>query len=193
MSGPAIRSKGDLMTRFFVAATIVLLSGAFTLGQSTNQQKGPFPGRPQSGRESPLGVYLGRLSANKYGADSTSNRYGVHGSPYSSRSIHNPYGTHGRAVRNPYAGSQSSPILIGEDGTYLGRLNSNRYDPDSTSNPYGVYGSPYSSKSINNPYGRYGSRYSSESSRNPYATKAPRLFAPSFESRALDLLEKPSP
>ncbi len=83
--------------------------------------------------------------------------------------------------------------MIGEDGTYLGRLNSNRYDPESTSNPYGVYGSRYSSKSINNPYGRYGSRYSPESARNPYATKAPKLFAPSFESRALDLLKKRSP
>ena len=110
-----------------------------------------------------------------------------------SRSINNPYGTHGRAVRNPYARSQSSPVLIGEDGTYLGRLNSNRYDPESTSNPYGVYGSRYSSKSINNPYGRYGSRYSPQSARNPYATKAPRLFVPSFESRALDLLKKRSP
>ena len=91
-------------------------------------------------------------------------------------------------------------MLIGEDGTYLGRLNSNQYDPESTSNPHGVYGSPYSAKSINNPYGRYGSRYSSESARNPYATKAPKLFAPSFESRALapqgpilDLLRKQSP
>ena len=181
------------MTRFFVAATTILLSGAFLLGQATNQRKDQLLNRPQTGQESPHGAYLGRLSANKYGADSTSNRYGVHGSPYSSRSINNPYGTHGRAVRNPYACSQSSPVLIGEDGTYLGRLNSNRYDPESTSNPYGVYGSRYSSKSINNPYGRYGSRYSPESARNPYATKAPKLFAPCFKSQALDLLKKRSP
>ena len=188
------------MHRILVAATVILLSGAFTLGQSTNQRKDRLLNRPQTGQESPRGAYLGRLSANPYGADSTSNRYGAHGSPYSSRSINNPYGTHGRAVRNPYARSQSSPALVGEDGTYLGRLNSNRYDPESTSNPHGVYGSPYSTKSINNPYGPYGSRYSSQSARNPYAMKAPKLFAPSFESRALapqspilDPLQKQSP
>ncbi len=176
------------MNRLAVVATTILLSGALLQGQSDTQ------------RESRLGEYLGRYSANKYAADSTSNQYGVHGSPYSGRSINNPYGTLGRAVRNPYARSQSSPVLIGEDGTYLGRLNSNRYDPESTSSAYGVYGSPYSSKSINNPFGRYGSRYSPDSARNPYATKAPKLFAPSFTSRALDplsptldLLKKRSP
>jgi hypothetical protein len=51
-----------------------------------------------------------------------------------------------------------SPIIVAPDGTYLGNLNSNRYDPDSVANPYGRYGNPYSSDSVNNPYGRYGSR-----------------------------------
>lgn len=68
-----------------------------------------------------------------------------------------------------------SPILVGSDGQYLGRLNSNRYDPDSVSNPYGRYGSRYSPDSINNRYGRYGSRYSNDSANNPYATDAPRI------------------
>ena len=58
---------------------------------------------------------------------------------------------------------------------YLGNLSSNRYDPNSTSNPYGQYGSPYSPNSINNPYGRYGSPYSNESVNNPYATQAPHI------------------
>ncbi len=51
---------------------------------------------------------------------------------------------------------------------YLGRYSSNRYDPNSTGNPYGQYGSPYSSTSINNPYSQYGS---------PYTTNAPRLYS----------------
>jgi len=59
---------------------------------------------------------------------------------------------------------------------YLGRLSSNPYAADSTSNPYGRYGSPYSSDSINNPYGRYGSPYSNQSVNNPYATQAPRMY-----------------
>jgi hypothetical protein len=59
---------------------------------------------------------------------------------------------------------------------YLGNLSANRYDPNSTSNSYGRYGSPYSPDSINNPYGRYGSPYSNESVNNPYATNPPRLY-----------------
>lgn len=69
-----------------------------------------------------------------------------------------------------------SPYLVSPDGTYLGNLNNNRYDPDSVSNPYGRYGSKYSSDSINNPYGEYGSRYSDKSPNNPYATQAPRIY-----------------
>ena len=46
---------------------------------------------------------------------------------------------------------------------YLGQLSENPYRADSTSNPYGQYGSVYSGDSINNPYGQYGSRYSNDS------------------------------
>ena len=70
----------------------------------------------------------------------------------------------------------NSPYLVSPDGTYLGNLNNNRYDPNSVSNPYGRYGSKYSSESINNPYSEYGSRYSNKSSNNPYATQSPRIY-----------------
>ena len=75
--------------------------------------------------------------------------------------------------------AQNSPYIVSPDGTYLGNLNNNRYDPNSVANPYGRYGSPYSPNSINNPYGRYGSPYSPNSARNPYATNPPRVYAPS--------------
>lgn len=65
------------------------------------------------------------------------------------------------------------PKIYSQDGKYLGTLSNNRYDPDSTSNPYGRYGSKYSPDSINNPYGVHGSKYSNESPNNPYATRAP--------------------
>jgi hypothetical protein len=65
--------------------------------------------------------------------------------------------------------AQQSPRIYAPNGQYLGNLNSNRYDPNSVSNPYGQYGSPYSPNSINNPYGQYGSPYSPNSVRNPYA------------------------
>jgi len=44
----------------------------------------------------------------------------------------------------------SSPELYDMNGTYRGRINMNRYDPDSISNPYGRYGNRYSPESINN-------------------------------------------
>ena len=72
----------------------------------------------------------------------------------------------------------SPPSLEGSDGTYLGVLSGNRYDPNSVSNPYGKYGSRYSPTSINNPYSTYGSPYSPNSATNPYATQAPKIVNP---------------
>lgn len=63
-----------------------------------------------------------------------------------------------------------------QTGKYLGDLSANPYDPNSTSNPYGRYGSEYSDDSINNPYGRYGSPYSNDSANNPYATNPPAVY-----------------
>jgi len=76
--------------------------------------------------------------------------------------------------------AQSAPNLFSNDGKgiYLGTLSANRYDANSTSNPYGEYGSRYSDKSINNPYGIYGSPYSPYSANNPYTTTAPVIVAP---------------
>lgn len=125
------------------------------------------------------GRYLGRLSANRYAADSVSNRYGRFGSRYSPDSINNRYGRYGSpyspySAKNPYA--TRAPRLYSADGRYLGKVSANRYDPESISNPYGKYGSRYSPWSVNNPYGRYGSRYSPESATNPYATRAPIII-----------------
>ncbi len=78
-----------------------------------------------------------------------------------------------------------TPFLIdGRTGKYLGNLSTNKYDPNSVSNPYGRYGSEYSPDSINNPYGRYGSQYSNDSVNNPYATNPPRIIQD--ESRSID-------
>ena len=61
------------------------------------------------------------------------------------------------------------PKIHSSDGTFLGNLSNNPFDPNSVSNPYGVYGSPYGN-TINNPYSPYGSPYSPLSPNNPYAT-----------------------
>jgi len=82
---------------------------------------------------------------------------------YSPTGANNPYTTNGGKI-------------YGSDGTYLGKLNANPYDPESVANPYGKYGSPYSPTSIRNPYSTYGSPYSSKSATNPYTTTPPRVI-----------------
>lgn len=78
----------------------------------------------------------------------------------------------GSAVAGP-------PILVDrQTGKYLGNLSANPYDPNSTSNPYGRYGSEYSQDSINNPYSRHGSPYSQDSANNPYAVNPPAIVVP---------------
>lgn len=67
-------------------------------------------------------------------------------------------------------------IYDSQTGVYLGNLSSNKYDPNSVSNPYGPHGSVYSPTSINNPYSPYGSPYSNKSVNNPYATGAPIII-----------------
>ena len=75
-----------------------------------------------------------------------------------------------------------APVVAGpqlydrQTGKYLGNLSNNKYDLNSTSNPYGPYGSKYGQDSINNPYGRYGSEYSSDSPNNPYASNPPAII-----------------
>jgi len=103
----------------------------------------------------------------------TTNRYlGSPVSKYDQRvSAYSPIG-----AANAY--TTNGGRLYGQDGQYLGRVNSNRYDPESISNPYGRYGSPYSSTSVNNPYSRYGSPYSSLSAKNPYTTTPPVIVYP---------------
>lgn len=99
------------------------------------------------------------LTANPYLGEPVS-PYDARMSPYSPDGALNPYTTGGGRI---YA----------QDGTYLGRLNSNPYDPESVANPYGRFGSRYSSESATNPYGRYGSPYSELSPTNPYTSTPP--------------------
>jgi hypothetical protein len=80
-----------------------------------------------------------------------------------------PYSPSGALNRYTTGGGK----IYAQDGTYLGRLNANRYDPQSVSNPYGKYGSRYSATSTNNPYSAYGSPYSAQSATNPYTLTPP--------------------
>ena len=59
------------------------------------------------------------------------------------------------------------PLPLSIHAEDLGSLSANPYDPDSTSNPYGRYGSPYSPDLTKNPFGA-GNPYNSSSPTNPY-------------------------
>ena len=112
---------------------------------------------------------LGRLSANPYAPESTSNAFGV-GSPYQANSINNQFGPYGspfspKSATNPY--TNDAPKLYDNEGNYRGKMSTNQFDPDSISNPFGRYGSPFSPESINNPFGA-GNPYSADSPNNPY-------------------------
>lgn len=67
-----------------------------------------------------------------------------------------------------------SPTILDAQGNSLGKLSSDKYDPESVSNPYGA-GSKYKADGVNNPYGKHGSLYSNESVSNPHAANAPKL------------------
>jgi hypothetical protein len=76
--------------------------------------------------------------------------------------------------QNVPAGVQN--YLKSPNGTFLGSLNHNHYDPNSIYNQYGQYGSIYSSLSIFNQYGQYGSIYSSTSPFSQYAAQPPEVY-----------------
>ncbi|NDA10530.1 MAG: hypothetical protein EBZ07_06765 [Verrucomicrobia bacterium] len=73
----------------------------------------------------------------------------------------------------PSRGLANPPVLVAGDGTYLGVVSANEFDPESTSNPFGLYGSAFSATSINNPYSLYGSEFSADSANNPYVVSDP--------------------
>src|SRR5215208_5939478 len=120
-----------------------------------------------------LAVLTSPLSAQAVGQDGTVTYYTAN--PYLRTSVPSSdprvssYSSYG--AENPY--TTGGGRIYAQDGAYLGRLNANRYDPESVSNPYGTYGSPYSSSSTNNPYSTYGSPYSTHSAANPYTTTPP--------------------
>src|SRR5580765_5584722 len=103
----------------------------------------------------------------KYDTRSVMNEIGIYVSATS------PYG-----FRNPLA--TRTPQLYAADGTYLGKLSTNKLDPESVSNPLGIYGNPISPTSIWNRIGPYGSEISPFSPFNKLTTDAPIIVAPQW-------------
>lgn len=70
-------------------------------------------------------------------------------------------------------GAVEGASLFSQDGRFLGKITSNRFDQDSIGNQFGPYGSPYSATSIFNTFGAYGSQFSSTSPFNQSASTPP--------------------
>ena len=156
-SGPASEPAHG---RAFAAAAIVAFL-AFALASDAFAQ-----GRDED--DKPGGGYLGTLSVSPWVPDPIASLFGRHSRRETSDAETDP------SRWNSWFGPSTK--IYSRDGTYLGKLSANPYDPDSIANPYGRYGNPYSPDSVNNPYGRYGSPYGAESANNPYATRPPRIY-----------------
>lgn len=81
----------------------------------------------------------------------------------------------GTAIAWQQPSDTGSPQIYAPDGTYLGNLNANRFDPNSVSNPFGPYGNPFSPNSINNPFSSYGNPFSPNSATNPFGQGQPPM------------------
>ena len=66
--------------------------------------------------------------------------------------------------------------IVAEDGTYLGRIDKDKFESKSLSNKFGDYGNKFSSTSILNKFGEYGSKFSSTSAFNRLASDPPRVL-----------------
>jgi len=97
---------------------------------------------------------LSRTDNSSHRTLRVTNEFCIYGNSFSNQSATNPYAT-------------EAPRLYDQQGNYRGKLNTNPYDPDSVSNPYGRYGNPYSADSLNNQFGA-GNPYSPSSPTNPY-------------------------
>ena len=79
--------------------------------------------------------YLGDLSANSFGPNSTANPFGA-GSSFAPNGVANQFSTYGspfspKSATNPYV--SEAPRLYDHQGNYRGKLSANPFDPDSTS------------------------------------------------------------
>jgi hypothetical protein len=66
--------------------------------------------------------------------------------------------------------------VVGQDGQYLGVIDSSKNAADSICSTYGPHGSKYSPESMRGKYSEYGSKYGDYSARSRYASKPPLII-----------------
>ena len=67
-------------------------------------------------------------------------------------------------------------FIEAQDGTFLGKLNPNKYDQESIFNRFGSYGNQFSQVSIFNRYSPYGSQFSDLSPFNKFSNTPPKIY-----------------
>ena len=71
---------------------------------------------------------------------------------------------------------QGESFIEAADGTFLGKLTSNRFDQESIFNQFGPYGSEYSQTSVFNKFSNYGNQFSNLSPFNNFTHTPPKLY-----------------
>ena len=71
---------------------------------------------------------------------------------------------------------QGESFIEAHDGTFLGKLNPDRFDNDSIFNRFGPYGNRYSTLSIFNRFSNYGSQFSQISPYNKFTSTPPKII-----------------
>ena len=72
--------------------------------------------------------------------------------------------------------SKGESYIEGGDGTFLGKLNPNRFDPESIFNRFGRYGSKFSPDSIFNRFSTFGNQLNVLSPYSRLSANPPRLY-----------------
>lgn len=81
-----------------------------------------------------------------------------------------------RRERFSFANLDGKAIIVAEDGTYLGKIDSNQFGADSILNDFGKYGNTFSGTSIFNDFSRYGGTIGLQSPFNDLCLRPPKVY-----------------
>lgn len=119
------------------------------------------------------GRVIGRVTANRYISDRIAPEAFIY-------SLQNelPVLLSGRIVESEIQarGSRGESFIEAADGTFLGKLNPNKFDRESIFNKFGPYGNPFSQTSIFNKFSNYGNQFSNLSPFNSFTRTPPKLY-----------------
>jgi glutaredoxin-related protein len=119
------------------------------------------------------GRLLGLITANRYVTGRIAPEAFLHSLKNDLRSL-----LAGRIIESESHARQlkHESYIEATDGTFLGKLNPNRFDRDSIFNQFGPYGNKFSQTSIFNKFSNYGSQFSNLSPYNKFTQTPPKVY-----------------